>query len=804
MNSLIAKVWHDLWSNKARSIQVILIIALGAFGIGLVIGGRNLIAGSIADQWQQAEPPSIKLGVSPPLTDEQVKRLERIDGVYQAEGTLNGSIEWRLVGENEWQTARLEARDDFRDQKMELIGLISGEWPVRNDLGVIKTADSLYGVGEGDTIEVRSNDRVREYQLTGTLKPVGPFPVVFLGEPVFYADRGTFTRLIGRDTYDIVQTRDVTFDQASAEATDLAIQDYFEDIGVDSFGVTFPFQSRIIPPGIPPAAEILNAIFLILGLIGVIIIALGVFLVYNSVNAIITQQVNQIGVMKAIGASSGQVFLGYFLLVLAYGLLAALVSIPLGALGARGLQALFLNLLNMADPGFSIDLQAISVQVAVAVFAPLIAAFLPLRTGIRITVREAINTYGLTGSAGIIEQVINRVRQLPYSILLVLSNAFRNRKRVLLIQLTLVLAGIVFMMVLGVNDATSYTFGDKLTSIHNYQVNLQFENMERSQRLQKLALTDPQVGAVESWLVASGRARPIEQEEGEVTDARIRMYGLPTDSEMYNPEMREGRWLSPNDKLSIVITERLAQQKGWGVGDRITLTDAKGHEDDWQVVGITYDPLANTAVFAPLSSLQRELGAVGMANTLWVQTRDQSAGAQQATVLRLTNIFESRNFDVAPSGTFGYNTITETVEQTQGGYSLIFQLLAIMAVIIALVGGVGLSGVLTLNVLERRREIGVMRSIGASSWRVIRLSIGEGVMLGWMSWLIALPLSIPAAYLLATYGLSFALNQQLAYRFSPEGALIWLVIITFLAVLASTFPARSAARVSVRDSLNYS
>jgi putative ABC transport system permease protein len=126
-----------------------------------------------------------------------------------------------------------------------------------------------------------------------------------------------------------------------------------------------------------------------------------------------------------------------------------------------------------------------------------------------------------------------------------------------------------------------------------------------------------------------------------------------------------------------------------------------------------------------------------------------------------------------------------------------------MAVIVAVVGGVGLSGVLTLNVLERRREIGVMRSIGASSWRVVNLAIGEGVLLGWLSWLIALPLSIPAAYFLATQGLSFALNQQLSYRFAPGGAILWFVIITILAILASSFPARSAAKVSVRESLTY-
>jgi hypothetical protein len=228
MTSLLRKVWFDLWSNKPRTLQVVMVIALGAIGIGLVIGGRNLIAGTIADQWRNAQPPHIKLSVNPPLTQEQFRTLERIDGVYQAEGLLNTSVEWRLLGEAEWQTALLESRQDFSDQKMELVNLVSGEWPARNTLGVIKTADTLYGVGQGATIEVRVNDRIRKYNINGTLKPVGPFPVVFLGQPVFYADQTTFARLTGRSIYDTIQTRDLIFSQSAAEATDLAIQDYFE------------------------------------------------------------------------------------------------------------------------------------------------------------------------------------------------------------------------------------------------------------------------------------------------------------------------------------------------------------------------------------------------------------------------------------------------------------------------------------------------------------------------------------------------------------------------------------------------
>jgi putative ABC transport system permease protein len=336
---LLSKVWYDLWSHKSRTLQVVLVIALGAIGIGLVIGGRNLIAGTIADQWRQAEPPNIKLAVTPALTADQLQGLERIEGVYQVEGLQNAAIEWRLLGQAEWQNARLEARPDYLDQKMEQIMLVSGRWPDRSGLGVIKTADTLYGVGEGQTIEVRSGDQVRRFLLSGTLKPVGPFPVVFLGSPVFYADSSTFSRLAGRDTFDTVMTRDQVYDPQRAEATDLAIQAYFEDINVDSVGTLFPNQNRIISPDIPPAAGILNALFLILGLIGVIIIVLGIFLVYNSISAIITQQVDQIGVMKAVGARPRQVLAGYALLVLVYGGLSSLIAIPVGGWGRAACRA---------------------------------------------------------------------------------------------------------------------------------------------------------------------------------------------------------------------------------------------------------------------------------------------------------------------------------------------------------------------------------------------------------------------------------------------------------------------------------
>ena len=125
-----------------------------------------------------------------------------------------------------------------------------------------------------------------------------------------------------------------------------------------------------------------------------------------------------------------------------------------------------------------------------------------------------------------------------------------------------------------------------------------------------------------------------------------------------------------------------------------------------------------------------------------------------------------------------------------------------MAVIIGVVGSIALSGALSLSVMERRREIGVMRAIGASSWTIFRMFIGEGVLLGWLSWLIALPLSIPAGRVMVQ-ALGSAFNLDIVYKFTPYGPILWFGIITVLSMFASGLPARGATRISVRESLAY-
>ncbi len=158
MITLLRKVWFDLWQDKSRTLQVVLVIALGAIGVGLVIGGRNLISDSVLTGSQAAEPAHIKLSVSPPLTKDQLERVGRIDGVAEIEGLQTAGVEWRFPGDEEWQTGVLNGREDYTKQIMTLDGLVSGEWPGRNTIGVGQISVGPSSVFEGDTIEIRSGE----------------------------------------------------------------------------------------------------------------------------------------------------------------------------------------------------------------------------------------------------------------------------------------------------------------------------------------------------------------------------------------------------------------------------------------------------------------------------------------------------------------------------------------------------------------------------------------------------------------------------------------------------------------------
>ncbi|MBC8444977.1 MAG: hypothetical protein H8D77_02525, partial [Chloroflexi bacterium] len=86
MGNLRYKIWYDLWRNKGRTLQVVLIVAMGAFAIGLIIGTRMLLIPVMHDLWRDATPAMITLWANPRVDDETIDVLRRIEGLEDVEG----------------------------------------------------------------------------------------------------------------------------------------------------------------------------------------------------------------------------------------------------------------------------------------------------------------------------------------------------------------------------------------------------------------------------------------------------------------------------------------------------------------------------------------------------------------------------------------------------------------------------------------------------------------------------------------------------------------------------------------------
>jgi putative ABC transport system permease protein len=202
----------------------------------------------------------------------------------------------------------------------------------------------------------------------------------------------------------------------------------------------------------------------------------------------------------------------------------------------------------------------------------------------------------------------------------------------------------------------------------------------------------------------------------------------------------------------------------------------------------------------PRAALGRAAAPLNRANTIWVQAENQAAASVAQLAQELRGDYTRADVRLQAGSVFGKDTSVEIIDGIMVQFAVIITLLATMAVLIGVVGSLALSGVLSLNVLERRREIGVLRAIGASSAAVGGQFIGEGLILGWLSWLIAWPLSIPAGPVDGQWRVQqCALGSELVYRYTPTGPLLWLGIITVLSILASGLPARAATHVSVRE-----
>ncbi len=786
------KILRDLWRSKGRTLLAVLSIFIGVFAVGMASGMNDLLPARMISSYRETNPAHIYIALNGIVTDDDVNRLARLPGLAGVEGQRGLGARWRLNPSEAWRDASITMRGDYHQQKFNTTQLISGEWPTKDGIVVEQSTVDFFHAPTSGTLTLLIDKREREFKIVGVVRDINVQAPAFGGNATFFVSKDMAEAVFGARGYTRLGVQIPSFStQAANEAVD-TLKPQLEKIGAPLF------LFRVVDPNTHPAQDTVNGITMILGVMAVLSLALGLFLVINTVNAIVAQQVPQIGVMKAIGGTTRQMLQLYLSGVLVYGLLALLIAVPLGALAARGLTDSLLPLMAIPiDPIFRFSPAAVTQQILVGLLVPLLAAFWPVFSGVRITVREAISNYGI-GAAfgkGPLDRLLSRLRFLPRTASLTIRNTFRRKGRVVLTEITLILAGVVFVMVL--SSAASFTYTIHfLTESLGLKVRVNFQRPIRSDEVTAMIAAQPNIDQIEMQLFQASTAfKNKETEKGE----DIFVNAVLPESALLKLPVITGRWLLPGDEHAVVLNRDRADKLGVTIGDQVWIRlEGSNTKTAWTVVGTVFD-LSNLQrnVYVPLPVYQREVGLVGRSTSAWVSTTPDDGATQLRVESQLREVLNARGLPVG-----GTNTQEKIRTQNENNFGIITTMLLTMSALIAAVGAIGLAGTLSINVLERRREIGVMRAIGASSLTIAGIFIGEGLLLGLIAWVIAIPLSVPVGQVFATV-IGQVIQFGIIYQFSWNGALTWLIIIVILSILGSAVPAIRATRISVRESLAY-
>ena len=817
------KILRDLWGNKIRTLLVALSIAVGVFAVGVVTQTFSTVQQQLVVEYPKSNPASATLYAAG-FDDELVETIRHMDGIQYAEGRTIISVKVK-IGPDQWKQMLLFTLPDYDNINISkvmpqpifdadpTIGAERGVWPPPDRGVLIERASFLVpglvapGTQVGDSIEIEmSNGRRYKLQLAGLAHEPGRIPATFASAAYGYITRDTLEWLTGSrlmDQLDIIVADDKLDKKHITQVAD-QVRTKVENSGRTVYSVQVP------DPGKHPLQDLFLGLLLLLNALGLSSLFLSGFLIVNTISALLGQQVRQIGMMKAIGARGRQIVGMYLVMVLIYGILALLIAAPASAYVSGTTTNLLAGFINVEFPSSRVMPELVAMQAVIAILFPLLIALFPTIAGTRITVREALTDYGISArdeGRGMkdektrihlpISSLIPHPSSLfPRPLMLSLRNTFRRKARLALTLATLVLGGGIFIAVFSVRAAMLLTLDDAL-AYWKFDVLLPLSRAYRSEAVEQAIAQIPGIVHVESW--GYNTVRRLRADESESAD--LTMFAPPPNTTMLFPTVIQGRWLLPEDENAVVISNGTSKaEPDIQVGDEITLK-INSKKSQWHVVGIVR-VVGNFGgvgtVYANYPYYTRVTGEVGRTTSVQVVTDKHETAYQTSVQKAMEERLKQAGIRVGGGITSGMIR-----EQNELFFNIIVALLLVMAVLMAFVGGLGLMGTMTLNVLERTREIGVMRAIGASNGAVRQIVLVEGILIGTLSWLIGALVAIPFGSLLSEALGQLIFQMPLHYTVSLDGMIIWFIVVVIISTFASVLPAHNASRLTVREVLAY-
>jgi putative ABC transport system permease protein len=383
-----------------------------------------------------------------------------------------------------------------------------------------------------------------------------------------------------------------------------------------------------------------------------------------------------------------------------------------------------------------------------------------------------------------------------------MRNTFRRRSRLILTLSLLATAGAMFIASLNVKTAWEKTLADASADRH-YDLELRLNQPVPPDKVSAAIANIPGIERVELWNIApAASARPdgldVVHTYPDGGHGSFTLHSVPAGTQLAQLTMMEGRWLQPGDTDAVVLNHTAhALFPDVKVGQTIDLM-VNGSSSTFRVVGIAREIITPASAYVTQEAFDRATGFAGQTNAMRIVMTHHDDPSRAMLSTQIENGLDAAGIGIKMS-------LLETrLDAAVSGhvYILIFALI-IMAILMAVVGALGLMSAMSSSVIERTREFGIMRTIGGKSRTVLRNVISEGIFIGLMSWVLAVLLSLPLSAMIGNLIGNMSFSLPLPLILSPLAMVEWLLMIVIGSAGASLYPAWRAAQLTVRETLVY-
>jgi putative ABC transport system permease protein len=778
MSGILRKAYRDITERKVRSALTILGILIGVAGIVTIVSTSQNLTGAQAQAFNNSSQADVTLWVwdAPPNLE---RALEAIPNVAGAELRNTYWTKWK-VGEA-WQDIYFIGIADFGNVEVNQIDLKEGRYPALGECLLEVSVKEVAPVAVGQEITYRAGPDNAEHYLnvSGFAQSPAYLSSTLTNLSVAYAPATMVGEMLG-----IAGSNQVLVKVGDFSAVVETVDEIERIIAKRGLAHGKP---QVRDPIDYPGRRELDVLILLMFLFSALGLVLSGFLVANTLSAIIAEGVREIGVMKALGASRGQVIRLYLLTTLFYGLAGTILGLLVGSINQWLLTGYISRLANIEVP-FRLSPQGLCLGALVGLGVTHLAGLGPAWTGTAITVGEALAGYGITSTygQGILDKALRRVRGLPSLVVMSLRNLARRKARNAVTLTVIALSTAAYLAAQSTNASVSQAI-EGIFDIYSPDAWIYFNEAVDS-HFGAMLLTVPGVRDVEPWSL----------DDCWVGYAKARLWGLPADTALYRYQLGAGRWYREGETDAIVISADLAVARDLHLGDGVEVQVGDAARD-FRVVGITDDysiflgSTVTAKVFMPVDVAHRMLGRLGRASFFALQLDDSTPEG----VNRILSQLERKFRRWRPGTVAAHREFKSALEQSK----ILSIGLSVMVTIVALVSAVGVINTLTLSVLERRREIGVLRAVGSNDASLFQVFVTEGLALGLAGWILGTVVGYPAGrFFVAQMG---RLLFQLKFVFTCRLVLTGFLFAMLLVALASFGPALGAAKLPVAETLRY-